>query len=100
MPLELRLDALDNPKIVTEALKLVDTRFKAIWSLQEIIVGAYADGPNWLYKKENGESQMDISATEYVEEWGTDRFFSDTENDLDDDYDIDNDSDFWRRAGD
>ena len=44
--IELKLDALDNPKIVTEALKLVDTRFKAISSLQEIIVRVYKDGPS------------------------------------------------------
>ena len=51
-----------------------------------------------------------ISATEYMEEWGTDRSFSDIEDDWDHDYgfddlgdkdyDIDNDGDFWRRAGD
>ncbi|KAH8663689.1 hypothetical protein BGZ60DRAFT_529941 [Tricladium varicosporioides] len=31
--MELRLDALDYPKIAAEALKLVDTRFRAITSL-------------------------------------------------------------------
>ncbi|PKS06882.1 hypothetical protein jhhlp_006731 [Lomentospora prolificans] len=35
---ELRLDALDYPKIVAEALKLVDTHFRAIKSLHEIII--------------------------------------------------------------
>jgi len=41
-----RLDNLDNPKIVTEALKLANTRFRAISFLQEIIVEVYKDGPN------------------------------------------------------
>lgn len=30
----------------------------------------------------------------------TDRSFSDIEDDWDDDYNIDNNGDFWRRAGD
>jgi hypothetical protein len=42
---------LGNPKIVTEALMLVDARFRAISSLE--------NGPEWLYKKENGDSRMD-----------------------------------------
>ena len=47
-----------------------------------------------------------ISTTENVEEEDFDRSFSDFEygddsgDDGYDDYDIDNDSDFWRRAGD
>jgi hypothetical protein len=108
--MELRLDALDNPKIVTEALKLVDTRFRAISSLQEIIVGVYEDGPSGYIRKKMESYGWTISTTEYVEEWGTERSFSDIEDDWDhdygyddlgdDDYDIDNDSDFWRRAGD
>jgi hypothetical protein len=42
----LKLDALDYPKIITEALKLVNTRFRAISSLQEIVVEVYEDGPS------------------------------------------------------
>jgi hypothetical protein len=49
--MEHRLDALDNPKIVTEALTLFDTRFRAISSLQETIVGVYGDGPSGYIRK-------------------------------------------------
>ena len=109
--MELRLDALDNPKIVTEALKLVDTRFRAISSLQEIIVEVYEDGPSDHIRREMENHGWTISTTENVEEQDFDRSFSDFEyDDYDydddsrdndyDDYDIDNDSDFWRRARD
>jgi hypothetical protein len=39
----LHLDALDSPRIVAKALALVDARFRAISSLQEIIVELYED---------------------------------------------------------
>ena len=109
--MQLRLDALDNPKIVTEALKLVDTLFRASSSLQEIIVEVYEDGPSDYIRRKMESHGWTISAVEYVEEWGTDMSFGDIEDDRDhdygfdddsgdDDYDIDNDSDFWRRAAD
>jgi len=100
--MELRLDALDNPKIVTEALTLVNTRFRAISSLQDIIVEVYEDGPSYIRKKMENHGWT-VSTTEYVEEWDLDRSFGDFEEEDDDDddaYDIDNDSDFWRRARD
>ncbi|KAF2252374.1 hypothetical protein BU26DRAFT_517013 [Trematosphaeria pertusa] len=108
--MELRLDALDNFRVVGEALKLVNTRFRAISSLQEIIVEVYEDGPSDHMRREMKSHGWTISTTEYVEESGFDESFSDLEDyysgydddggDCDDDYDIDNDSDFWRRAGD
>lgn len=64
----LRLDALDHPKIVTEALKLVDTRFRAISSLQELIVELYEDGPSYHIKRKMESHGWTISTTEYVEE--------------------------------
>jgi hypothetical protein len=107
--MELRLDALDSPKIVTEALTLVNTRFRAISSLQDIIVEVYEDGPSDDIRRKMENHGWTISTTEYVEEWGSDRSFGDFEDDSDhyygydddnDAYDIDNDSDFWRRAAD
>jgi hypothetical protein len=109
--MELRLDALDNPKIVTEALRLVNTRFRAISSLQEVIVEVYEDGPSNHIRRAMEGHGWTISTIEYVEEEDFGRSFSDIEDDWDrdygydddawdDDYDIDNDSDFWRRAGD
>lgn len=50
----IRLDALDNPKIVTEALTY---SLRAILSLQEIIAEVYEER---LYKKESEGSRMDI----------------------------------------
>ncbi|KAF2472696.1 uncharacterized protein BDR25DRAFT_283222 [Lindgomyces ingoldianus] len=107
--MELRLDALDHPKIVGEALKLVDTLFRAISSVQEIIVEVYEDSPNDHIRREMKSHGWTINAIEYVEEFGSDISFGDTEDydyryddgDYDDEeYDIDNDSDFWRRAAD
>lgn len=41
--MKLRLDALDNLKIVIKTLKLINTHFRIISSLQEIIVKMYED---------------------------------------------------------
>jgi hypothetical protein len=109
--MELGLDALDNPNIVTEALTLVNTRFRAISSLQNIIVEVYDDGPSGYIRRKMENHGWTVSTIEYVEEWGSDRSFGDSEDDWDHDYgydddddddayDIDNDSDFWRRAAD
>jgi hypothetical protein len=113
--MELRLDALANPNIVTEALTLVNTRFRAISSLQDIVVEVYDDGPSGYIRRKMENQGWTVSTTEYVEEWGPDRSFGDSEDDWDHDYgydddddddddddayDIDNDSDFWRRAAD
>ncbi len=108
---ELRLDALDHPTIVTEALELVDTRFRAISSLQEIIVEVYEDGPSDYIRRKMESHGWTINAIENVDDiednWGddydcNDGYDDDSRNDdpSDDEYDIDNDSDFWRRAAD
>ncbi|KAL9013413.1 MAG: hypothetical protein Q9173_001889 [Seirophora scorigena] len=111
--MELRLDALDNPKVATEALKLADTHFGTFSSLHEIIVEVYEDGPSDHARREMESHGWTISTTENVEEEDFDRSFSDFDSD---DYgsdsgddgadnggddgggDIDNDSDFSRRA--
>ena len=106
--MEPRLDALDNPKVVTEALRLVNTHFRAISFLQEIIVEVYEDGPSDHIRRKRQGHGWTMSVAEYMEEENFDRGFSDFEyddygydsNGDDDNYDIDNDSDFWRRAAD
>jgi len=106
--MELKLHALDHPKIVAEALALVHARFRAISSLPEIIVEVYEDGLSADIRRRTESHGWTIKVTELVEESGSDRSFGDIEDDdyrydddtWDDDYDIDNDSDFWRRAGD
>jgi len=108
--MEEQLDALDYPKIVAEALALVDARFRAISTLQEIVVEVYEDGPSDHIRREMKNHGWTISAIEYVEESDFDRSFGYSEDDDyryngyddsgGDDYDIDDDSDFWRRAGD
>ena len=50
--MEVKLDALDYPKIVAKALALVDARFRAISSLQEIIVKVYKDRPSDHIRRE------------------------------------------------
>jgi hypothetical protein len=149
--MELRLDTLDNPKVVTEALKLVDIRLRAISSLQErnslttascqpsqlefepdsscilatassipspdhdsanpvlsIIIEVYDDGPSDDIRRKMESHGWTLSRAKNVEEENSDWSFSDFDyddyycwgGDDYDDYDIDNDSDFWRRAGD
>ncbi|TVY28417.1 hypothetical protein LHYA1_G002829 [Lachnellula hyalina] len=106
----MKLDALDDPKIATEALTLVNTRFRAILSLRDINVEVYKYGPSEDIKSKMENLGWTVSAT-FVEEWDpAGRSFSDDADDWDrdygyddddnDSYDIDNDSDFWRRAGD
>ncbi|KFZ16344.1 hypothetical protein V502_05150 [Pseudogymnoascus sp. VKM F-4520 (FW-2644)] len=109
--MEHRPDELENPKIVAEALTLVNARFRAISSLQDIIVEVYEDAPSDYIRRQVESHGWTISAAEYVEEWGGssdydwDRY-DDYEWDLyeDDDhhgeYDYEYDSDFWRRAAD
>jgi hypothetical protein len=72
-------------------------------TLQEIIVEVYEDGPSDHIQKEIKNHGWTISATKYVEESDYIEDDDDYHYDHDsggDDYDIDNDSDFWRRAGD
>ena len=103
--MENRLDSLDSPTICAKALALVAARFKTISSLQEIIVEVYEEGPSSDIRRKM-ESHGWIEPVE-EEEWNNDRTWDDVEDDEslyddydDDDYDIDNDSDFWRKAAD
>lgn len=123
--MERRLDNLDHPKVVTEALKLVDARFRAISSLREksspdhdsgyavlsIIVEVYENGLNDDIRRKMESHGWILDTAKEVEEEDYDGSFDgfdyddfdwgcDDGDDDDDDYDIDNDSDFWRRAGD
>jgi hypothetical protein len=107
--MELNLDGLDNLHIVTEALALVATRFRAISSIHEIIVEVYEEGPSDHIRRQMKNHGWTIDAKEYVQE-DSDRSFGgpdeydgpwdENEYEDEDEYDIDNDSDFWRRAGD
>lgn len=106
-----KLDTLDHPNVVNEALTLVNTQFRAFLHLSDIIVKMHEDNLT-LYMKTMMENHgWTLSLKERIEEWNDDRSFSDFEDygdrdygyedeDYNDDYDIDNDSDFWRRAGD
>ncbi|KAG9234216.1 hypothetical protein BJ875DRAFT_510180 [Amylocarpus encephaloides] len=107
----LKLDALDYPKIVIEALTLVNSRFRAISSLQDIVVEVYENSLSEYLRRAMESHGWTVSEIEYVEDWGSDRSswdydwdhdfgYGGGDDDDDDDYDIDNDSDFWRRAGD
>jgi hypothetical protein len=44
--IEVNLDALDHPRVISEVLKLVHTCLKATSSSLEIIVEVYKDGPS------------------------------------------------------
>ena len=117
--MEIRLDRLEHYKLAIEALKLVDSHFKTIVSLQEIVIEVYKDSPNSYIRSKMEGHGWNVSATEYVEAWSPiltpDWLYSNSELGWDDDYDdrdfgylyefndeydIDNDSDFWRRMED
>ncbi len=108
--MKVRLFALDNPKVAAEALTLVNTRFKAISSLQDIIVEVYEDDSSNYIRSEMENLGWRFDLTEYVEDWYSggpisdfaddDDTFGYADDNGDDAYDIDDDSDFWRRAGD
>ncbi|KAM7212527.1 hypothetical protein V8F06_012108 [Rhypophila decipiens] len=107
--MENRLDSLDNYKLVTEALMMVDDRFRASSSLQEIIVDVYEDGPSDYIRQEMRARGWRICSI-IEEDWS--RSLSDLDDDeygyngfvySDGDDDpipdgFDDDSDFWRRA--
>ena len=101
--------ALDHPKVVTEALRLINTHFRAIPSLQKVIVEVCEDGPSDLLRKEMESHGWTISTAKNVEEDDFDDSLSDfdfddyghdsgDDDDDYDDYDIASDSDLWRRA--
>lgn len=69
--MELRLDALDCLKIVTKAIALVNTLFRAISSLQDISVEVCEDSPSDHIRREMKSHGWTICATEYVEESGS-----------------------------
>ncbi|KAF5602479.1 hypothetical protein FPCIR_1820 [Fusarium pseudocircinatum] len=111
--MEVRLDNLDHYSIATEALHLVNTHFRAIPSLPEIILEVYEDGPSDSLRRKMKSYGWVLSENPFEEEEYWDRRFSDIDSEDygygyyddnnsydDDDYDIDNDSDFWRRAAD
>ncbi|KPA37432.1 hypothetical protein FLAG1_09755 [Fusarium langsethiae] len=111
--MELRLDNLDHFKVATEALYLVNTHFRAIPSLTEIVLEVYEDGPSDCLRRRMESHGWVLSKNAFVEEEHWDIGLSDVDSDDygygygydnnsygDDEYDIDNDSDFWRRAAD
>lgn len=64
--MELRLDALDNHKVVTEALNLVNTHFRGLSSLQGIIVEVYKDGSSDDLRRKIESHGWTISITGYM----------------------------------
>ncbi|KAI6090691.1 hypothetical protein F4821DRAFT_22492 [Hypoxylon rubiginosum] len=70
--MELSLDALDHPKVAAEALKLVDTQFKAISSSPEIVVELYEDCASDYIRRTMESHGWRISIVENMEEEGSD----------------------------
>ena len=61
---EVAIDALGSPRAVTEALALVDARFKAISPLKEVIVNVYDELPNDDLRKKIRDRAWTIKVTE------------------------------------
>lgn len=113
--IELDLGSLNCPEAVTEALALVNSRFRAVSSLEKVIVEVYERSASAYIRKEMEKIGWTVSEREqpnYPEgDFDSDRGWNDGDgygsdgdygfdDDSDEEYDIDNDSDFWRRAGD
>ena len=107
--MENRLVSFDSPSICARALALIAACFRAISSLQEIVVEVYEEGLSSDIRKKMESHGWILKVVEpvEVEEWDVDRSWDDFEDDEhlyddndDDDYDIDSDSDSWRRAAD
>jgi hypothetical protein len=105
------LEALDNPEIVTEALNLVNVRFRTILLRQDLItVEVYEDSPSNHIRERMKSHGWTIRTTENLEEevrnlsdyngYSDDDDCGYSDDDGHDEYDIDDDDDFWRRAGD
>lgn len=104
--------SVDSPSICERALDVVDAHFRAITSLQEIVMEVYDEGLESSLIGKMKSYGWTLRTVEIVEEeeWDNDRtwdeieddhyLYNDNDDDNDDDYDIDNDSDFWRRAAD
>ena len=65
--MEVAIDALDSPRAATEALALVDARFKVISSLKEVIVNVYDEPPNDDLRKKICDRAWTIKATEHLD---------------------------------
>ncbi|KUL83726.1 hypothetical protein ZTR_07464 [Talaromyces verruculosus] len=103
------LDALYSPEIITRTLSLINTRLLRFPRLQRIIIEVYDDGPSSDIRTEMDRLGWVFRTVELIEDFDYDRHFSDFDEDdyLDEDlsgddysYDVDDDSDFWRRAAD
>ncbi len=85
----LKLDALDKPHIVAEALTLVDTHFRAITSLQQIIIEVYEDGPSAALRRVMESHGWILNVTEQADEI---QFCGNEEDDDEDEDDYYNDT--------
>lgn len=79
----LKLDKLDKPHVVGEVLALVDTHFKAITSLKQIIVEVYEDGPSAALRKVMESRGWTIKVVGRAEESDFAGSFSDSDDEPD-----------------
>jgi len=77
-----KLDELVKPPTVVEALALVHTHFRAITSLQQIVVEVYEDGPSAALRRVMESHGWTLNVTEQADEF---RFICGNEDDDDDD---------------
>ncbi|KAH0425483.1 hypothetical protein CcaCcLH18_10942 [Colletotrichum camelliae] len=106
--MELKFDDQDNLQVVKQALSMVDDHFQAMRSVTQVVLEVYEDGPSICVRSIMASRGWKICVIEQSFEddiWA--RGFSDIDDDAfdyeptsDDEYDVDNDSDFWRRAAD
>ncbi|OCK94777.1 uncharacterized protein K441DRAFT_659674 [Cenococcum geophilum 1.58] len=66
--MEVAINALDSPRAATEALALVDARFKAISPLEEVIVNVYGEPPSDDLRKKIRDHAWTIKVTEYSDD--------------------------------
>lgn len=67
----LKLDALYRPKVIIEALTMVNARFRAMSCLKEIIVEVYDAAPSDYLRRKKQNGGWTIRTTKYLEDSNT-----------------------------
>ncbi|KAK7583311.1 hypothetical protein V3481_012602 [Fusarium oxysporum f. sp. vasinfectum] len=79
--MELELENLHNYSVAVEALNLIDTHFRALPSLPEIILDANEDGPSEILRRIMEGYGWVLRTRWFFEVEGWDRMFSDVDSD-------------------
>ncbi|KAF2755604.1 hypothetical protein EJ05DRAFT_478582 [Pseudovirgaria hyperparasitica] len=109
--MEQLIDSAESPMIISKAIELVDYRLRAIPSLETIKIRLYEVGPTvvrshmqsrgWLIETHDDDDDAWYFGNDHdINDYDYDDYSPSNISSSAGEYDIDNDSDYWRRAGD